>query len=778
MESVEPGWRRDARGLWLLAGVVFALTLLVYLRSLGNGFTNWDDEVYVTENPFLGIPNLASLKAVFTSFYFTEYLPVHLLSFFPDRLLWGFSPFGYHLTSVLLHGLNAALVYVLLARLVGGGGIALIGALWFGLHPMQVESVAWIAERKTVLSQAFLLAAFLAYESATRHQPLRRGCYAAALLLSALALLSKSTAVPLPLILVAHHLLLERPRVGLTAPFFVLAGAASVTTMLSHSAAGAVLPSYYGGSLGATLITVPGLLVTYLAKLLLPVQLNAYYDARAVGSLLQVRFLIALLGLAAIVLLIRALRTNRTAVFGLAWFFLALLPVLNLVPIPILLAERFVYLPAVGLTVFGASVASHLAAAWRQRSAKHGMRVALLGCLGLALLALLTISRIGIWHDSATLWRDTTRKSPQAPIPHINMGRAYRDAGLVDRAVAENKLALSSPVHLEQAVTNLAMAYLKRRQPEKAIAALRRFLAAQPKKAEAHLVLSSAFIQINLPNKAVAEIFTAVQLNPTAPKAANNLAVAYLQLKKPKRAEAYLRAALRARPLYPAAQVNLGIALVRQGELARAVPELRQGLRDQPGNANGHTYLAAAYLGLGRGDKSAAASLWALSLHESNAVAYTNLAKTRLPRREIDRAILDTLRALRLRPSFAPARTYRGIAYLTQGLVEKAVKDFQIALRAEPSSLDARANLGVAYLRLGSFEAALTELRAAARLKPASAVHHANLGLVYLRLQRFSKAAAELATVRSLNPSLAAGQELAVELRQRLAGEGPRGAAR
>ncbi|MBI3089280.1 MAG: tetratricopeptide repeat protein [Candidatus Tectomicrobia bacterium] len=769
MENVEPGWRRDARGLWLLAGLVFALTLLVYLRSLGNGFTNWDDEVYVTENPFLGVPSLASLKAVFTSFYFTEYLPVHLLSFFPDRLLWGFAPFGYHLTSVLLHSFDAALVYVLLARLVGAGGIALLGALWFGLHPMQVESVAWIAERKTVLSQAFLLAAFLAYESATRQPPLRRGCYAAALLLATLALLSKSTAVPLPLILVAYHLLLKRPRVGLTAPFFVLAGAASVTTMLSHSAAGAVLPSYYGGSLGATLITVPVLLVTYPAKLLLPVQLNAYYDARALGSVLQVRFLIALLGLAAILLLIRALlRANRTAVFGLAWFFLALLPVLNLVPIPILLAERFVYLPAVGVAILGASVASHLAAAWRQRAAKLERRVALLGCLGLALLAVLTISRIGIWHDSATLWRDTTRKSPRTPIPHINMGRAYRDAGLVDRAVAENKLALSSPVQLEQAVTNLAMAYLKRRQPEKAVAALRRFLATQPQNTGAHITLATAYLQTHLSTKAAAEILTALQINPQTRGASNNLAVAYLQLNLPKKAEPHLRAALRARPLYPAAQVNLGVALVRQGELARALPELRKGLHDQPGNANGHTYLAAAYLGLGRGDKSAAASLRSLSLHESNAVAYTNLAKTRLPRREIDRAILETLRALRLRPTFAPARTYRGVAYLTRGLVEKAVNDFQIALRADPSSLDARANLGVAYLRLGAFEAALAEFRTVARQNPGNPVAHTNLGLAYLNLNHLSKAAAELAVARWLDPAVAAARELEVALRQRL----------
>ena len=433
--ATSAGTRRAAPRPWglYLAGLL-VLTFVVYGPSLRNGFVNWDDNFYVAMNPVLARP---SLTALLTTPVAANWHPLTVASLLLDYRISGTTPATYHWINLLLHVANTALVFVFVRALSRNRfWTTVVTAFFFGIHPMHVESVAWIAERKDVLYGFFYLLALIAY--VRRVDGGGVGWLWAAFVAMALSVLAKPAAVVLPLSLLAIDWFRRRQfdaRLWMEkAPFFAIGIAGGLVNLAVQKSLGA-LTIPHPWSLVAKVYFASYALVAYVAKLFVPVHLSGVYPYPAVGAALPPRYSAAFLAVLILVpLAIVAVRRNRAALFGIAFFFINIALVLQLITVgTAVLAERYTYLPYIGL---------FFALAWplddRGGSAwSRGLRralAALFVLLGIFSVAQ-TWSRCSVWHDPETFWSDAIRKHPGEIVPaYVNRGSYYRMQGRLEPA--------------------------------------------------------------------------------------------------------------------------------------------------------------------------------------------------------------------------------------------------------------------------------------------------------------------------------------------------------
>jgi len=470
---------RGQRGRLLLAASVLGLlSVAVYLPSLNHEFVNWDDPVYVSRNPHLDSFDAAFIGWAFTTDACSNWHPLTWISLGIDTAVWGKRPSGYRLTSLLLHGLNTVLTVLLfgwLGRLaLGSDGRASLfaattaGAV-FGLHPLHVESVAWVAERKDVLYAFFWLLALLAWigYATGDGKRARPWCYGLSLLLFALSLLSKPMAVTLPLVLIiADFYPLRRFQDGRAfvriavlekLPFFVLAAASSVVTLVVQKAGGA-MEAMEHIPLGPRLWGAEKAIGFYLQQFVAPVSLVPFYPLPEKITPLTFDYLAPLaLALAITAAAILGRRRAPVVTAGWTYYLVTLVPVLGIVQVGSqAAADRYMYLPMLGpLAVLAAG------AAWVWRRGARARGVALVSLVLVSgSLGALTVRQISVWRDSVTLWTHVTRRFPDCASAFYQLGHAYRRKR--DFASAENawrRTVEIAPRHSEalNGLGNLAM---------------------------------------------------------------------------------------------------------------------------------------------------------------------------------------------------------------------------------------------------------------------------------------------------------------------------------
>ncbi len=452
-------FRRRTTPLTLLS--LLLLTLAVYSNSFDNRFVNWDDDLYITRNPLVRDLSPAGIVRIFSRFHFTDYLPLSLLSIALDYRFWGLDPIGYHLTTTFLHGLNGIFLFLLIRRLAGNYGIALLTSLIFLVHPVQVESVVWLTERKNVLSMAFLLAAVLTHIR-SRGPDAPRYSLGLSWFLYLLSILSKSAVVGAPLIFIALDRwwgdLSWREIARRNAPYFLIAALSAALTLASQSAADAV-KTYRGDSFLLTMRLMMTVLWDYVRTLAVPLHLNNFYQYDAIPALGDRRFWFggALVGLF-IVTALRQPLGRPVSAFCILWFSVFLLPVFNVVPIAIVRADRYMYFPSIGLFWL---LSLALDRAW-SRAGGRAKSVAprfllVVGMTGILLFwGRLTLRRNEVWQDSATLWTDHLRDYPQSITGYFNLAGHYLTRGEYEKArPLYEKLLLLQPAHM-RANYNLA----------------------------------------------------------------------------------------------------------------------------------------------------------------------------------------------------------------------------------------------------------------------------------------------------------------------------------
>lgn len=568
--------------------LLIGAALLAYQPVWYAGFI-WDDDYYVTQNlTLLDLPGL--WRIWFEIGAVPQYYPLVHSVFWIENHLWGLHPLGYHLTNVLLHACAALLLAKLLRRLQIPG--AWLAAFLFALHPVAVESVAWVTELKNVLSTVFYLAAGLAYltfeEGQEHHGTDRWRWYATALLLFVAALLSKTVTCSLPAALLLVRWWkkgrLQLQDVWLLVPFFAIgAGLGLQTAWIEKHSVGA-----QGARWALTWtdsILVAGRAVWfYAAKLVWPHNLTFIYPRWHIDSTAwwQWLFPVAVAGLGA-VLLLGHKRLGRAPLTTFLFFIGTLAPALGFINVyPMrysFVADHFQYLASLGPITLAAALATQQA----HRLANGWPRAPLLCTLGLlGILAALTWRQTWMYFDVETLWRATIDRNPGASIAHNNLGNILVAKGHWQQGIGHLRSAVDLQPDNPEAHDSLGSALLERGEVDEAIAQFREALDIQANQARTHYNLGTALMKKDDVNGAVAAFQEGLRLSPKHFALHNSLGNALLKRAQAREAAVAFRAALQIRPNDSIAHNNLGSALLELGDSEGAAAEYQQAIRFQP----------------------------------------------------------------------------------------------------------------------------------------------------------------------------------------------------
>ena len=640
-----------------VAGAVAVATLLVYLAALRNDFVDWDDSAYILDNVHIRSLNGAFLKWAFTDFYASNWHPLTWLSHALDYALWGLNPLGHHLTSIILHAINAFLVVILVIRLLEAfkERPALTGqssflndravltaagttGLLFGLHPVHVESVAWVAERKDLLCGLFFLLSMITYlkyaEEAGKETSDKSKAatvfnkqYFFSIGFFVAALLSKPMAVTLPIVLlildwhpfsrIRSFKTMRRPILE-KIPFFALSLTCSITTIIAQQAARSIAP-LAAQPLPARFQVAVTSLIAYLGKMLLPFNLVPFYPYPHAGelSLTNGEFLFSVAAFSAVTIACIILMKKQQLWLS-AWLFyvVTLMPVLGIIQAgDQAMADRYTYVPSLGLfLVIGVSAA--WGATQLSRSARRGSRLSVFGA-GLAIavllsLSYLTVRQINVWENSVRLWSYVIEKEPErVPFAYMNRGAAYQVLGKFDEALADYNATLLLDPSDREVYNNRGL----------------------------------LFKQMGYPDKAIADYTMSIMLNGSNAFVYNNRASVYGQIGQLDKALADCNAAIQLNATYPAAYLTRGRIFEKAGEFDRALTDYNRAIAMDPNDIDAYNDRGILYALFG----------------------------------QYDRALEDYGRALALNPAFAEAYFNRGGLYSKAGQTELARADYQKA---------------------------------------------------------------------------------------------------
>ncbi len=688
--ACDPPVRRPYSTL-AVCGFLLLAVVAVFGRTAGYDFVNVDDDEAVSENSHVqrGLTREGIVWAL-TTYYTTSWHPLTWLSHMLDCKLYGLKPGGHHLTNVLLHAMAAVLLFLALRRMTGALWPSAWVAAVFAIHPLRVESVAWVTERKDVLS-GLLLMLTLWFYARYAERPASWGRYLLVVASAALALTAKPMLVTLPfMLLLLDYWPLGRlgpgregseeagasPRrpwrrfvrlVVEKIPFFVLAAAVCALTLAAQR--GVVKPLAQMPVLWR-LANAAVAYVAYVGRMFYPVGLALLHPApKTAPPAWETVAAVAVL-LAITMAAFGARRKCPYVLVGWLWYLGTLVPVLGLVQVGREgMADRFTYVTQIGLSIAFAWGAAQVAGSSRDR--RWG--VAAVGALVVAGLMVCAWRQTRYWRDSEALWSRTLACIPaQEPIAHNNLGNVLAARGEVDAAIDHYRRALEiDPGYLE-AHNNLGSALAGRGQFDAAIVEYRRALDIDPDYLMAHNNLGNALAALGQSEAAIDEFRKAVKLN-------SNYAMVYN---------------------------NLGIVLARQGQLDEAIAEYRKALKLAPDDAHFHNNLGSALAGRGR----------------------------------VDEAILHYRKALEHKPGYAEAHYNLAGALAGQGQFDEAIVHYRSAVEISPGDADAQCNLGGALAGRGQFDEAIVHCRKAVEIKPDYLEAHYNLALALAGRGRVNEA--------------------------------------
>jgi Flp pilus assembly protein TadD len=578
-------------------------TLVVFWQVLDHDFVGYDDAEYVTENHHVqaGLTEEGLIWA-FTTTHASNWHPLTWLSHMLDCQLYGLNPKGHHLTNVFLHLLNTLLLFLVLQRMTGALWRSGFIAALFALHPLHVESVAWVAERKDVLSTFFWMLTLWSYARyVERPKPIR---YLLTLLAFALGLIAKPMVVTLPFVLLlldywplrriksfqltrSDRAVTTRPSelnpqtlrlIWEKIPFFLLAAASSTVTFLVQVRGGAVASLEvfpFETRFANALVSY----VRYMGKMFWPQDLAVLYphpghtlplwQIAGAGSLL---FLITCV-------VLRAGRRFPYLAVGWLWYLGTLVPVIGLVQVGVqAMADRYTYIPLIGLFIMIAWGVSDIAAKWRYQKVVCTLASGAL----LFVLIICTFIQLHHWQDATTLFEHALEVTTDNFVAHNNLGIALAAQGKFDEAIVHYSEALRIKPSYAKAHCNLGDVLARLGKHEDAIWHYHRALQLKPNFAEAHNNLGVTLKQQGRLNEAFVHYSRAIQLNPEYEEAHNNLAGLLAARGKLDEAIAHYSKALQIKPDYGNARVQLAVALMRTGQTDKAIQQYRTALHFRP----------------------------------------------------------------------------------------------------------------------------------------------------------------------------------------------------
>ena len=669
-------------------------TLTAFWQVRNNEFINLDDDLYITNNPNVyGGFTLKGIRWAFTSVHAGHWHPITWISHMLDCNLYGLNPIGHHTTNLLLHITNTLLLFILLLRMTALPWQSGFVAALFALHPLHVESVAWVAERKDLLCAFFWMLTTWTYIYYIQKPRFNR--YLLVTISFLFALMSKPMAVTLPFaFLLLDYWPLGRFKLGKVdkaqafrivlekVPLFFLAAALSLFTLLSHWGSEA-LSSLNKLPLEVRIENALNSYLRYIEKMLWPEGLAVLYPHPMALPFSTVgRAAVLLTILTVLVILVR--KRHSYFIVGWLWYLGTLLPVIGLIQAGIqAMADRFTYIPLIGLFIIVVYGISDVLKRWRYR------KVALItsGGLLLSMLMILTVRQVQLWQNSVTLFTHTLYVTDNNSLIHNNLGVTLARLG----------------------------------EDEKAIFHYRKALEINPRYSDAHCNLASLLARQGKDQEAISHLLEAIRVRPDKPEAHNDLGVILAKGGKIQEAIAHFSEAIRVNPNYPAAYLNIGIALLCEGRNREAIPYLNEALRLNPREAKVHDNLGVALAATGKTEEAAT----------------------------------HYYQALQINPDYVDAHHDLGSLLIRQGKDKEAAPHYHTILRINPSDAQAHYELGVILVRQGKSEEAVGHLTEAVRLLPNYGEAHLALGMLYFELGKKDLAFSQYKILQTINKHLA-----------------------
>ncbi|MBU1062056.1 MAG: tetratricopeptide repeat protein [Candidatus Omnitrophica bacterium] len=664
--------------------LLILISIIVFSNTFKNPFV-WDEEELIVDNRYTkslkDIPFLFNPK--YWNYYYPgskgQYRPVSLASFTLDYLIWNLRPFGYHLTNLLLHILNVILIYLIIFRLVRPPekeGVLLdlpfLAALFFAVHPVHTESIAWIKNRFDLLSLLFLLLSFLFFIKYVSKEKVLRGriiLYFASQISFVLALFSKETAITLPLVLILYAIYFLPKKeykgalVGIGSYFgiiffylaFKLKGLISVLSDESIIKLGI---HYH-------ILAVIKTMGYYMKLLILPINLNIEHFLSVPKSFFEIGVVLSSLMLLVLaIMVIRGLKYSRMVSFGILWFFITLLPASNIIFLyarPI--AEQRLYIPSLGFCIIlamGIRAIPFLESRFFSRKILKNLAV-LFTIAIFIFYSTIAINRNFDWRKPLTLWTKAVSLSPNNARTHNNLGAAYYNIGQYQEAIASYKKAIEIDPKYAMAYNNLGAAYRDIGENEMAIDAFKKAIELMPGYAEAYSNLGVVlYIENGLVDNVFLHLKRAIELKPDYAEAYNNLAgVLYSESGQISQVEILYKRAIELKPDYAEAYYNLGLFYDSSGLQGEALRYYKKAIELDSEYADAYNNIGALYTDLGEKD-----------------TAITYLEKT-----------------IELAPDHIKAHRNLARIFRDKGLINKARGHWERILEIDPDNEDAKGNL-------------------------------------------------------------------------------------
>ena len=649
-------------------------TFAVYLQIQDHDFINFDDPVFVTENLKLreGLTRENVIWA-FTNTSDANWIPITWISHFLDYKFFGLNPGGHHLTSLLLHIANALILFLVFVRITGALWQSAFVATLFALHPFNIESVAWAAERKNVLSTFFWMLTLGTYTYYVRKPDVKR--YLLVALCFSLGLMSKPMLVTLPFVLLLldywplkrlkirnksenvsaenqinfYRLILEK------LPLLIISVGSSFATYIIQKNAGAVYSSELL-PLQTRIINTLVSYVKYLEMMLWPKKLSILYLHSMPAFPLWKGLVCAVVLVSITFVVMQRIQRKPYLAVGWFWYLGTLVPVIGLIQVGAqAMADRYAYVPLIGIFIIAAWGIPELCLKLRQ---KEKVLIILAG-LYIPTLMAVTWSQVSHWKNSITIFehaiRVTDSKHPDFSLTHKLLADALRDKGLTEKAISYYKTAISLNPNHSGVYNNLGNALRSKGLTEEAISHFKTAISLNPNYFGTHNDFGNALLDKGLTEEAISHFKTAISLNPNYYILHKNLGIALLDIGLKEEAISSFTTAIHLKPDFASAYDNLGVVLFSEGRIDEAIPHFQKAIQLKPDFALAYDHMGSVMFALGKFDEAISLYKVAIQLKPDLDQAYNNLGNALSRQGKIDEAISHFQKAIQLKPDYDQA---------------------------------------------------------------------------------------------------------------------------
>ncbi len=709
---------------------ILVITGIIFLNTLGNNFIeNFDDNLYILDNDIIKHLNWYNLKEIFFTFFEGNYHPVTLLSYAVEYKFFGLNPFIFHLTNYILHLLNTLLVYLFIRRFTGKVLVAAITSLFFGIHPMHVESVAWISERKDLLYTFFFLLSLICYAKYVKVEK-KKAYLIWAFVWFLLSLLSKSAAVCLPLVLVLidyyHDKKVSWQTFNTKIPFFVFSLVFGILAIFSQRSVESIITLPLFTVLDRVFLFSYAILF-YLFRAFFPLDLSImhYYPVK-INGILPVEYYISLPILLVLIWgIFKSGRFKNELIFGFLFYLTTIFLVLQIIPVgPSLVSERYSYIPYIGLFFIISQLFSHVINAGGRPMSVIKIFVSFILILGLVFYSYLAYQRNKLWKNGEVMFTDVITKYPGFAYGWYALGNS-------ENLKNDQEMALKDYTKAIELAPDFAGAYFNRGNAEYAESNLTTAILDYTKT----IALSPEFINDVYVNRGNAEF------------AENNFDAAVMDYTK----------VIQSNPAKYLAYLGLGTVEDTKQNFDAAIMDYTKVIELSPNYVN--AYFSRGNSENKKRDFNSAIVDYTktIELSPTFAAAYLNRGNSESAEREFNLAMMDYRKTIELDPG-------NSSAYFNCGLVDDTRQDFRGAIAAytkaielSPGFLEAYVNRAFIYYTLGKYQMAIVDFTKGLSLRSNDNIAYYYRGMAELNLNDKGNACSDLASAQQYGNPMAAG---------------------